>query len=99
MWFGYLGITSSGASSGKYASKWFRVKLTTDISMEYTSINLRDRVFFKDEKGHVAISGSYAQYSVSDQYDVDNDGSTTDRYGTTNKTNQIINIYANEDEE
>ena len=98
VWFGYLNINNSGASAGKYTSKWFRVKLKTDISMEYTSINLRDRVYFKDENGHVSISGSYAQYSISDQYDVDNDGSTTDKYGTTNNTSQIINIYTSDDE-
>ncbi len=99
IWFGYLNATSTGATSGQYASKWFRVKLTTDLSMEYTSINLRDSVYFKDASGHISISGSYAQYSISDQFDVDNDGSTSDRYGTTNNANQIINIYeASEDE-
>lgn len=96
-WFGYLNLTSNGPSGGAATSKWFRVKLITDISMEYTSINLRDRVYFKDESGHIAISGSYAQYSIPDQFDVDNDNSTSDRYGTTNRTNQIINIYTNED--
>ena len=103
-WFGYLNITSSSAAGGQYVSKWFKVKMTTDISMEYTSINLRDRVFFKDYYGHISIGGSYAQYSISDKYDVDNDGSTGDKYGTTNKPNQIINIYSiaddtNEEEE
>ena len=99
VWFGYLGINDTSASSGEYASKWFRIRLTTDLSMEYTSINLRDRVFFKDQNGHISIGGSYGQYTVSDQFDVDNDGSTSDKYGTTNNPNQIINIYANEDEE
>ena len=99
IWFGYLNIQSTGANSGQYASKWFRVKLTTDLSMEYTSINLRDSVYFKDASGDIAISGSYAQYSIVDQFDVDNDGSTTDKFGTTNNANQIINIYeASEDE-
>ncbi len=99
IWFGYLNATSTGATSGQYASKWFRVKLTTDLSMEYTSINLRDSVYFKDAAGHISISGSYAQYSISDQFDVDNDGSTSDKFGTTNNANQIINIYeASEDE-
>ena len=99
LWFGYLDIKKTSPSGGPYTSKWFRIKLTTDISMEYTSFNLRDNVYFKDKNGHVAISGSYAQYSITDKYDVDDDGSFTDRYGTINKTDQIINIYSTDDSE
>lgn len=98
LWFGYLNVTNTSPSGGQYTSKWFRVKLTTDISMEYTSINLRDSVYFKDTNGQVSVSGSYAKNCVSDQYDVDNDGSTSDTFATINNANKIINIYSSEDE-
>ncbi len=98
LWFGYLNLKDSGPSAGQYSSKWFNVKLSTDISMEYTSFNLRDSVYFKDANGHIYISGAYGQYSILDQYDVDDDEKTNDKYGTTNNPNQVINIYANEDE-
>jgi hypothetical protein len=99
LWFGYLNLASNGPTGGSSTSKWFRIKLTTDISMEFTSINLRDSVYFKDANGHVSIGGSYAKNSISDKYDVDNDGSTSDAYGTTDNANQIINIYPSDEEE
>ena len=99
IWFGYLNITDTGAVGGQYTSKWFRVLLSTDISMEYTSFNLRDSVYFKDENGHISISGAYAQYSITDQYDVDNDNSTTDKFGTINNPNIQINIYSPDEED
>ncbi len=98
-WFGYLNIGTNSVGGGPYTSKWFRVKLTTDISMEYTSFNLRDSVYFKDANGHISIGGSYAKNSIADQYDVDNDGSTTDKFGTTDNANQIIKIYSSGDDE
>lgn len=98
-WFGYLNVTSTGAVAGQYASKWVRVKLNTDISMEYTSINLRDSVYFKDAMGHISIGGSYAKNTVADPYDVDNDKSTSDKYGVIDNATQTINIYAGGEDE
>ncbi len=98
-WFGYVTIKSSGATGGPSTSKWFRVKLNTDIAMEYTSFNLRDRVLFKDASGQISVSGSYALYSESDRYDVDNDGSTSDKFGTISSATQKINIYSAEEED
>ena len=98
LWFGYLKLSNTGPTGGQYTSKWFRIKLTTDISMEYTSFNLRDRVFFKDKNGHISVSGSYAKNCVTDQYDVDNDGSTVDKFGTIDNANQIISIHVSEEE-
>lgn len=97
VWFGYLYTNDTSTSAGPAASKWVRVKLSTENTMEFTSINLRENVYFKDRNGHISIGGSYAKYSISDKFDVDNDGSYTDKYGAIIETNKIINIYGAEE--
>ena len=95
-WFGYLNDKLTSAGAGQYSSLCVKVKLNTDETMEYTSINLRDSVYFKDKNGHISISGSYDKYRITDKYDIDNDGSKSDYFGTIVNTDKIINIYGSE---
>lgn len=91
----YGGITSS---VGVDSRRWFRLTISTEDTMDRTTLMLRDAVSFKNGDLHSYVGGAQAGYSKTDPYDVDNDGSTSDYYGTINSTTASITIFPLEEQ-
>lgn len=92
----YVSPTGKSVSNGPSYAKWIRLILSTDPAMETASINIKESLYFKDQAGHISISGAYGQYQQLDIYDVDNDGITSDKFGTITDANQSILISGQE---
>lgn len=86
----YGGITTN---VGVDTTRWVRLTISTDTNMERTTLMLRDLVSFKDADLHCHVSGGQGEYKKSDTYDVDNDGLTSDTYGTISSTTASITIF------
>jgi hypothetical protein len=80
IWFGYVDDGNTGFTSVGVAKQWLRLMFSTDSSMSNTSIQLVNSLWFKDHNGHIQISGSWSYACAADKYDVDNDGSKTDKF-------------------
>lgn len=89
----YGGYTSSSTGRGNDATRWVRITLSTDRSMEMTTLVIRDLISMKNGEFHSRVSGSQQAYNKYDPYDVDNDGSTSDSYATINSATASIKIY------
>jgi surface protein len=81
VWFGYAKAGKSGIGSVGVDNQWVRLMCSTDSSMSNTSIRLINSLWFKDANGHISISGSWSYGIKHDTYDVDGDGSTSDKFG------------------
>ena len=86
----YGGITSSVSVD---STRWFRLTISTESTMDRTTLMLRDAVAFKNGDLHCYVGGAQAGYSKTDPYDVDGDGSTSDYYGTISSTTASITIF------
>ncbi len=86
----YGGITSS---VGVDSTRWFRLTISTESTMDRTTLMLRDAVAFKNGDLHCYVSGAQAGYTKTDPYDLDGDGSTSDYYGTISSTTASITIF------
>lgn len=91
VYFGYYKMFSNYSNVGAYR-KYVRMSLSADATMDTTNIVLKERLLFKDEICHVTQSGSYQKATATDTYDVDNDGSTADKYGVLTTTDAQLTI-------
>ena len=89
----YGGATVTASNRTVDSRRWVRITLSTDISLDMTTLMLRDTVAMKNGNFHVTATGSSATYSKEDTYDLDNDGSKTDKYATINSTTASVKIY------
>ena len=89
----YVSPTATSNGYGTYRL-WVRILMGTEPAMDTTTINVKSSIYFKDTDGHVSVGGARAAYCNTDPYDVDNDGSTSDKYGSTNKADLKISINA-----
>lgn len=75
------------------AKRNLSLKLSVSENVSSTSLLLRTLVFVANDGQHSNFQGSYSKWSANDLYDLDNDGSTTDKFASLSSSdNTTVNV-------